>query len=76
MGDGGSSFYLYDSKTTDCVARIRLPHRVPFGFHCAWLSGEQIRRHRDHHDREKRKRGDKEESKRGEAKGDVVGRSK
>ena len=74
-GDGESYFALYDGETADCVARIRLPHRVPFGFHCAWLSGEQIGRDRDHHDREKRKREEKVESKKGGTKGEGGGGS-
>ena len=26
------------------VARIRLPHRVPNGFHATWVSGERLAR--------------------------------
>ena len=28
--------------TSEPVARVMLPQRVPFGFHCGWVSSEQM----------------------------------
>jgi carotenoid cleavage dioxygenase len=44
-----SYFVLYDGETGGLTARVELPHRVPSGLHCEWLSEEQLRRHVDYH---------------------------
>ena len=39
-----SSFVVYDAHTfsSEPVARVRLPQRVPFGFHGLFLSEQQL----------------------------------
>jgi len=41
---GGSEFVVIDAQdmTAAPVARVSLPQRVPYGFHGAWISGEQM----------------------------------
>eukprot|EP00884_Botryococcus_braunii_P012266 jgi/Botrbrau1/2103/Bobra.0093s0011.1 len=43
-GDGGSELRVYDAKTmsSEPVARVLLPQRVPHGFHCIHISEEQF----------------------------------
>jgi carotenoid cleavage dioxygenase-like enzyme len=43
-GSGNSELVLYDAKTMSCnpVARVKMPRRVPFGFHGLWMTGKQI----------------------------------
>ncbi|KXS15832.1 carotenoid oxygenase [Gonapodya prolifera JEL478] len=43
-----SELHVYDAKSMDAkpVARITLPHRVPFGFHGLWVTQEQIEKQR------------------------------
>uniref|UniRef100_A0A7S4HQS5 Dioxygenase n=1 Tax=Odontella aurita TaxID=265563 RepID=A0A7S4HQS5_9STRA len=48
-----SYFLLFDgeSEETDClIARLKLPQRVPFGFHGVWVSGKDLRSHFAHHE--------------------------
>jgi len=42
-------FLLYDGETTELVARLKMPFRVPFGFHGIWVSGEELQSHFDYH---------------------------
>jgi carotenoid cleavage dioxygenase-like enzyme len=42
-------FLLYDGETTDLVARLEMPHRVPFGFHGQWISSSELEGHFAHH---------------------------
>merc|ERR1712071_620427 len=35
-------FLLYDGETTDLICRLKMPYRVPFGFHGEWISGEEL----------------------------------
>ena len=46
-----SDFVLYDGETCleEPVVRLRIPHRVPFGFHGQWVNGTDLRRHVDFH---------------------------
>lgn len=44
-----SFFVLYDGETTDLVARVEMPHRVPHGFHCQWLDEAQLQGHLQYH---------------------------
>jgi carotenoid cleavage dioxygenase-like enzyme len=48
--NGTSYFVLFDGKTSDLVCKLRLPHRVPFGFHGQWIPGKDLRNHFDHHE--------------------------
>ena len=45
-----TDFVLYDAKTfsAEPVARLRVPRRVPVGFHGSWLSREALARHTAH----------------------------
>jgi carotenoid cleavage dioxygenase-like enzyme len=38
----GSELRILDAATMDLAARIELPQRVPFGFHAAWVPGEEL----------------------------------
>ena len=38
----GSELRILDAATLDLAARIELPQRVPFGFHAAWVPGEDL----------------------------------
>ncbi|KAL7535928.1 hypothetical protein ACHAXR_006813 [Thalassiosira sp. AJA248-18] len=42
-------FLLYDGTTAELVTRLKMPHRVPFGFHGLWVSGEELEGHFEHH---------------------------
>lgn len=41
---GESFMVVYDARTmaSEPVARVRLPQRVPYGFHGEWLSDAQV----------------------------------
>ena len=41
-GDG-SELRILDAATMDLAARIELPQRIPFGFHAAWVPGQELR---------------------------------
>lgn len=44
--EGGSEFVVIDAQDFEAapVARVRLPQRVPYGFHGAWVTSDQIAR--------------------------------
>jgi carotenoid cleavage dioxygenase-like enzyme len=42
-------FVLYNGETTELVCRLKMPYRVPFGFHGQWLSGQELHNHFEHH---------------------------
>jgi carotenoid cleavage dioxygenase-like enzyme len=42
-------FKLYDGETAELVARLTLPHRVPYGFHGQWIDGNKLEAHVAHH---------------------------
>ena len=46
-GSKGSSLVVYDAKTMSDkpVARVPLPHRVPYGFHCHHMNEEEFQQH-------------------------------
>ena len=41
-----SQLHLYDAKTLGLVCRLALRHRVPYGFHGIWMTGEEVRAQR------------------------------
>ncbi|KAL7453774.1 hypothetical protein ACHAWC_005411 [Mediolabrus comicus] len=41
-------FVLFDGENGEEVTRLKMPHRVPFGFHGLWLSGEELSGHHSH----------------------------
>mmetsp|Transcript_11241 Transcript_11241/g.26679 ORF Transcript_11241/g.26679 Transcript_11241/m.26679 type:complete len:559 (-) Transcript_11241:1148-2824(-) len=47
--DETSYFVMFDGQTNDLVVKLKLPYRVPFGFHGQWLSKNELDRHFDHH---------------------------
>ena len=48
--DEESFFELYDGETTNLVTSLRMPGRVPFGFHGLWVKGDELQGHFEHHD--------------------------
>lgn len=42
-----SQFRLYAARDLSLAAVVQLPRRVPFGFHTAWLTGEQLDKQTD-----------------------------
>lgn len=44
-----SFFLLFDGEDGEQVARIELPHRVPYGFHGEWVDEQQLQDHINHH---------------------------
>jgi len=49
QGDDESFFALYDGETTELIARLKMPYRVPFGFHGLWVNGDELQKHFAHH---------------------------
>jgi len=49
-----SYFVLFDGKSASDqpIARLRMPHRVPYGFHGLWVDGADLKAHIDSHQRE------------------------
>ncbi|GKY98181.1 dixin [Mayamaea pseudoterrestris] len=43
-------FVLYDGETTELVTRIKMPYRIPFGFHGQWVNGESLDAHVAYHE--------------------------
>jgi carotenoid cleavage dioxygenase-like enzyme len=45
-----SYFVLYDGENDfDLVAKLRVPYRVPYGFHGQWVTGHELRAHIIYH---------------------------
>ena len=44
-----SYFVLYNGQTNELVCRLKMPFRVPFGFHGQWISKEELQAHFAHH---------------------------
>ena len=42
--DGSSEVHVLDARdmTAEPVCRLRLPVRVPLGFHATWIPGERL----------------------------------
>lgn len=38
-----SYLHIYDAKDLKLEARVKLPQRVPYGFHGSWISGGQLK---------------------------------
>ena len=49
--DKGSYFVLYSDG--EMIARLKLPYRVPFGFHALWVTGDQLEKHVELHEKAK-----------------------
>ncbi|KAL7554085.1 hypothetical protein ACHAWF_017467 [Thalassiosira exigua] len=49
-GVGETYFALYDGETADLVARMKMPHRVPYGFHGRWIGRSELLGHYRHHE--------------------------
>jgi carotenoid cleavage dioxygenase len=48
--DNQSYFVLYDGEgDNSLVTRLKVPHRVPIGFHGQWVSGDELRAHVNYH---------------------------
>jgi carotenoid cleavage dioxygenase len=49
--DGTSSFVLYDGETAseEPVAKLRIPYRVPYGFHGRWVDETELQHHIQYH---------------------------
>lgn len=45
-----SYFDLYDAKTNQRVCRLKMPQRVPQGFHGTYISGKDLESHFQHHE--------------------------
>lgn len=45
-----SYFILYDGETNEQVCRLKMPSRVPFGFHGQYFSGDEIQAHFKYHE--------------------------
>lgn len=44
-----SYFLLFDGETNGQICRLKMPQRVPFGFHGQFISGEELDFHYRHH---------------------------
>ncbi len=55
--DEGSYFLLFDGVTNEQVTRVKLPRRVPFGFHALWITNHQLSQHIEYHKMKKKKNG-------------------
>jgi 9-cis-epoxycarotenoid dioxygenase len=47
--DDQSYFDLYHGETTERVARLKMPGRIPYGFHGLWIKGQDLVNHFDFH---------------------------
>jgi len=45
-----SYFILFDGETNQQVCRLKMPSRVPFGFHGEFISGEELESHFQYHE--------------------------
>lgn len=45
-----SYFLLFDGETNGQVCRLKMPQRVPYGFHGQFISGEELDFHYRHHE--------------------------
>lgn len=45
-----SYFLLYDGDTNNLVCRLKMPERVPFGFHGQFIPGQELEDHVLHHE--------------------------
>ena len=50
IDDGQSYFVLYDAKTSERICRLKMPQRVPQGFHGAFISGQELESHFRYHE--------------------------
>jgi carotenoid cleavage dioxygenase-like enzyme len=48
-----SFFHLYDGETTELVVKLKMPARVPYGFHGLYITGDELRNHIQHHKSER-----------------------
>ena len=48
-GIGFSELCIWDAEalTQEPIAKVRMPHRVPFGVHANWLSEEELAQQAD-----------------------------
>ena len=44
-----SYFVLYNGETGELVCRLKMPSRVPYGFHGQWISNDDLLTHFEHH---------------------------
>eukprot|EP00957_Ditylum_brightwellii_P045370 3438782-Ditylum_brightwellii.AAC.1 len=42
-------FLLFDGNNGDLITRLKMPYRVPFGFHGLWVTKEELSGHFSHH---------------------------
>lgn len=51
VADQLSYFLLYDGETTsqEPIARLLIPHRVPYGFHGNWVEESELQAHLEYH---------------------------
>lgn len=42
-------FDLYDGETSKRIFRLRMPSRVPYGFHGLWITANELRSHWEYH---------------------------
>ena len=55
MKENQSYFVLYDGETGKLVCRLKMPSRIPYGFHGQWISGDDLRIHFEHHNQQQSK---------------------
>lgn len=36
---------IFDGENGELITRLKMPHRVPFGFHGLWVTGEELGGH-------------------------------
>lgn len=49
MKENQSYFVLYHGETGELVCRLKMPSRVPYGFHGQWISSHDLENHFEHH---------------------------
>ena len=45
-------FLIFDGENGELITRLKMPHRVPFGFHGIWVTGEELCGHHSYHGEE------------------------